>query len=82
MFNTFTFNPSTLRAAGSVGVDVTCEDVASVGAVNTTNIAVTHAGTSRTCSIIVIIFCRFGTILRIIFSICLRKHVKMTEFLQ
>ena len=41
--STMNFNPATVNAAGSGGVDVTCEDIASVGAVNTTNIAVTYS---------------------------------------
>ena len=40
--STLTFNPSTVSAAGSGGVDVTCEGTAST---STTNIAVTFAGT-------------------------------------
>ena len=57
--STMNFNPATVNAAGSGGVDVTCEDIASVGAVNTTNIAVTYAGTSRTASIVMIIACSY-----------------------
>ena len=37
---TLTFNPSTVRAAGSTGVDVTCEGFS----IATNNIAVTIAG--------------------------------------
>ena len=40
--STLTFNPSTVRAAGSGGVDVACEGTAST---STANIAVTSAGT-------------------------------------
>ena len=39
--STLTFNPSTVRAAGSGGVDVTCEGAST----STVNIAVTSAGT-------------------------------------
>ena len=38
--STLTFNPSIVRAVGSGGVNVTCEG----GSANTTNIAVTSAG--------------------------------------